>query len=173
MQHATFTVHLNYTYSLLLIDLIIYLYLFVVLAHFLDILSGMKLSMPVLSDRISPVFDESRRLLVVEIENGCEINRKEEPLKGMGPPWKALRLIELGVNVLICSAISWPLEKSLTTAGIQVVPHTCGPVEEILRAYITGRLTEESFLMPGCRRRQRRCNAGPETGSGRRNRKGK
>jgi len=132
----------------------------------------MKVAIPVLHERVSPVFDESRRLLVVEILEGREVHREEDSLREVRPPWKALHLIERGVNVLICSGISWPLEKSLTAAGVHVIPHTCGPVEEILQAYLAGRLTEHSFLMPGCRRRQRRCHGGIEPGPRRRSRRG-
>jgi predicted Fe-Mo cluster-binding NifX family protein len=119
--------------------------------------TGMKVSIPVLSDRISPVFDESRTVLLVEIDSGKEIDRRRETLQDMGPPSKASYLIGIGVNVLICSAISWPLERRLLAAGIQVIPHTCGPVEEVLRAYLSGQLTDHSFLIPGCRRRRSRC----------------
>jgi len=114
----------------------------------------MKVSIPVLDNRISPVFDESRRVLIVEVEDGVEIDRCEEPLHGMGPLWKVMHLTGLGVNVLICSAISCHLQRRLMAAGVQVIPHTCGSVEEVLNAFLSGRLTEHSFLMPGCRRRQ-------------------
>jgi len=131
----------------------------------------MKVSIPVLSNRISPVFDEARKVLLIEVAEGMEIGRQEAPLHGFGPLWKAMHLVELGVDVLICSAISWPLERRLVAAGIQVIPHTCGPVEEVLGAYLSGRLTENSFLMPGCRRRRGRRHGGFNGGynRGRRN----
>ncbi len=113
----------------------------------------MKVSIPVLDNRISPVFDEARKVLLSEIEDGREVARCEEPLVGMGPLWKAMHLVGLGVDVLICSAISCAVERRLVAAGIQVIPHTCGSVEDVLCAYISGRLTAHSFLMPGCRRR--------------------
>jgi len=120
---------------------------------------------------MSPVFDESKKVLLIEIEDGREIGRREEPLPGKGQPWKAMHLIGLGVHILICSAISWPLERRLQAAGIQVIPHTCGPVEEVLLAYLAGQLTEHSFLMPGCRRRRERCHGRVQAGMQRRNRK--
>jgi len=123
----------------------------------LDVYEAMKISIPILFDRISPVFDEARKVLLIEIAGGKEVSRTEESLPAQGPPWKAMHLIGLGVKVLICSAISWPLERRLLAADIQVIPHTCGPVEDVLQAYLAGRLTDHSFLMPGCRRRRGRC----------------
>jgi len=130
----------------------------------------MKVSIPILFDRISPVFDEARKILLVEIQGGKEVDRREEPLPLTGPPWKAMHLIQLGVDVLICSAISWPLERRLLSAEIQVIPHTCGPVQDVLQAYLAGQLTDHSFLMPGCRRRRGRCPNRPHGGRHGRNR---
>lgn len=126
----------------------------------------MKVSIPVLSDRISPVFDESRTLLLIEIEDGKEVRRREETLHGMGPLSKTVHLVGLGVDILICSAISWPLERRLAAAGVQVISQTCGPVDDVLNAYLSGRLTEHAFLTPGCRCRRGRRHGG---GAGRSN----
>jgi predicted Fe-Mo cluster-binding NifX family protein len=138
----------------------------------LDKQLAMKVSIPLLSNRISPVFDESRTLLLVEIDSGKVIERRQETLQDTGPPVTASYLIGVGVNVLICSAISWPLERRLLAAGIQVIPHTCGPVEEVLSAYLSGQLTEHSFLTPGCLRRRCRCQSrsGGPGGRGRKRR---
>jgi predicted Fe-Mo cluster-binding NifX family protein len=64
----------------------------------------------------------------------------------------------LGVDVLICGAISAPLRAVLAAEGVRVIPNRCGFVEEVLRAFLSGELTEQAFLMPGCREqpRQRR-----------------
>jgi predicted Fe-Mo cluster-binding NifX family protein len=62
--------------------------------------------------------------------------------------------------VLICGAISRPLEAMLLSAGVEVIPQTCGPVEEVLKAFMSGKLTEKAFLMPGCCGRRRRFHDG-------------
>ena len=41
----------------------------------------------------------------------------------------------------------------LATKGVEVIPHICGPVEDVLRAYVSGHLTGQAFLMPGSYRR--------------------
>ena len=116
----------------------------------------MKVAIPISSGGISPVFDVSRHLLVVEIEGGKEVSRHEEEIRETELTHRVQQLTGLGVNMLICGAISWPLERMLVSAGVQVVSKTCGPVEEVLQAFASGKLTEKAFLMPGCWGRRRR-----------------
>ena len=115
--------------------------------------------------RISPVFDAAKRLLLVDIENGREVGRTEQIVEEpeLGP--RARRVAEFGAEVLICGAISRPLEAMLLSAGVEVIPQTCGPVEDVLEAFISGRLTEQAFVMPGCCGRRRRFHAGRHTGN--------
>ena len=78
----------------------------------------------------------------------------------------ARRLAELGVDVLVCGAISWPLEALLTASGIRVIPLVCGGVEEMVRAFRGGTLGDERFTMPGCCRKRRRRNRRRREGGG-------
>ena len=112
--------------------------------------SIMRTAIPVSDGRISPVFDAARRLLLVDIENGREVRRTEQTVEEpeLGP--RARRVAESGADVLICGAISRPLEAMLLSAGVGVIPQTCGPVEDVLKAFISGKLTEQAFVMPGC-----------------------
>jgi len=119
----------------------------------------MRVAIPIWNNRISPVFDVAERVLVLDIDNGIEINRQEEMINAATFQQRSRRLCELEVNSLICEAISKPLEVMLLSSGIQVIPHTCGPLEEVIKTFISRGLTESDFLMPGCcRRRQGRCN---------------
>ena len=104
-------------------------------------LSIMRTAIPISAGRISPVFDAARRLLLVDIENGREVWRTEQIVEEpeLGP--RARRAAEFGADVLICGAISRPLEAMPSSAGVEIIPQTCGPVEDVLRAFISGRLT--------------------------------
>ena len=115
----------------------------------------MKLSVPVCAGRISPVFDVARRLLLVDIEGSGEVGRHEESIPEIDPMVRARHVAGLGVNVLICGGISRTLEMMLVATGVKVIPETCGPVEEVIRAFVSGEFTDRSFLMPGCCRRKR------------------
>ncbi len=72
----------------------------------------------------------------------------------------ALLQRQLDVDILISGGISTLLEATLTSLGVLVIPHTCGPTEEVLQALAEGRLQDKAFLMPGCCRRRRRLESG-------------
>lgn len=100
-------------------------------------------------DRVSPVFDVSDRLLLIDIENGRVSKRKKTALNCSDPLHRAREVFRLGVHVLICGAVSRPLETALESTGIRVVGFICGGLEEVLRAYLKGRLGDKRFQMPG------------------------
>jgi predicted Fe-Mo cluster-binding NifX family protein len=59
-------------------------------------------------------------------------------------------LAELGIDVLLCAAISQSMLRALQGCGIRVIPHLCGEVEAILQAFSSGHLRRSEFRMPGC-----------------------
>ena len=87
--------------------------------------------------------------------------RRQLRIADVDPVDKAKRIVELDASVLICGAVSWSLEAMLASAGMRVIPNTCGLLDEVVNAFYSGYLTEQAFLMPGCpgrRHRQRhRC----------------
>ena len=116
---------------------------------------GMNVAVPVLDGRVSPVFDVAQTVVVVELEGGRELRRYLVPLRSLDVLQRVRDLSQHGVDVLICGAVSWPLEAALGAAGIRVIPQTCGLVEEVLGAFLTGGLDDRAFLMPGCCGRRR------------------
>ena len=126
------------------------------MARALPALLLMRVGIPTWDGRVSPVLDVARRLLLVEIEGNAEVARREADLEAVPLATRVKRIRELDVEILVCGAVSWPLEAALLSAGVRVIPQTCGPVEEVLRAFLSGRLTDEAFLMPGCCGRRRR-----------------
>jgi predicted Fe-Mo cluster-binding NifX family protein len=110
----------------------------------------MKVAIAHWENRISPVFDVSDRLLLVEIVNGKEVNRLDIVLTCHGPIERAREVYHLGTQVLLCGAISRPMETALSTAGVQVIGFICGDLEDIFNAFICGRITDKCYKMPGC-----------------------
>ncbi len=119
----------------------------------------MKVAIPHWRGRVSPVFDVAGTVLVAEIDEGAAQARREVILDCEVPQDRAARLAETGVEVLICGAVCRPLEMALSAAGIDVIPQTCGDVEQILTAFARGELRQDAFLMPGCCGRRRRFGA--------------
>ena len=110
----------------------------------------MKLAIPIYNDNISNVFDFAHKLLLVDIENDKEANRSEVALENQLLPQRAGQLKNLGVDVLVCGAISLILANMVTASGIQVLPYVSGSINDVLQAYLTGQLAKPEFTMPGC-----------------------
>ncbi len=129
----------------------------------------MKVALAIWNGRISPVFDVARQLLLLEIVDGKVIDRREEVLPGTELQAQARRLTALAPQALICGAISRPLAALLAAAPIKVVPFTAGTVEDVLAAWLAGKLPQPALCMPGCGcRRRQRCPGGRAGGAGRR-----
>jgi len=110
----------------------------------------MKIAIPVYGDYVSNVFDFAHKLLLVDIENSKETNQSEVALESQSLPQRAGQLKSLGVDVLVCGAISRVLANMVTASGIQVLPYITGSIDDVLQAYLTGQLVKPEFSMPGC-----------------------
>lgn len=113
----------------------------------------MKVAVPIWLGRVAPVFDVAGQLVLVELADGEEIDRRQETLGDLKPEQRAGKLSDLGVDTLICGALSEPLETLLKDSGVQVLGRVCGNLDEVLKAYCAGSLKEDRFAMPGCRGR--------------------
>lgn len=98
---------------------------------------------------VSPVFDVARNVLSVSIEDGQGQIRQELPLDTADPFLRAQKIKDLGVEVVVCGAISRAYEMALSSKGIKVIGSVCGPVEDVLSAFLDGTLGDSKFLMPG------------------------
>jgi len=117
----------------------------------------MRVGIPTWCGRVSPVFDVARHLLLVDVDEGKAVGRIEAHIEEGQLCARVKRVADLGVNTLICGAISESLEAALVSGGVQVIPHTCGPVEQVLCAFLAGTLADDVTLMPGfCGRLHRR-----------------
>jgi len=102
-------------------------------------------------DRVSPVFDVSDSLLLIDINEEGRKKRRAVMLTHRHPLQRALEVANLGVDVLICGAISHALERFLIGAGIEVNCFICGDIDGVIEAYRHGQLTQDRFQMPGAR----------------------
>ncbi|MDQ1333461.1 MAG: hypothetical protein QG552_411 [Thermodesulfobacteriota bacterium] len=121
----------------------------------------MKIAVSVWEGRVSPVFDTASRLLILDVEETGEASRFEVFLDEQTCSRKCSRIQVLGVEVLICGAISRHFQGVLTATGIHVIPWVCGPVSEVMSAYMEGTLSHSRYLMPGCRHRRVSCGREP------------
>jgi len=114
---------------------------------------SMRVALPVWANRVSPVFDVARQILIVEVIGGEAAFSENHGVRG---PDRVGLLSALGADVVICGAISHDLEERLVASGVEVVTEIRGNVEDVIRAYADGSLTSTRFSMPGCHCRRRR-----------------
>lgn len=111
----------------------------------------MKVAVTVWKERISPVFDASRRLLIANIENARVTERFYVIFDPGMPSNLAQTLTELDVPVLICGAVSQGPANLIVAGGITLIPFIAGEVDRVLEVYARGNSLSPAFVMPGCR----------------------
>ncbi len=116
----------------------------------------MKAAFTVGQERIAPVFDVTGTALVVESDGLKILSREGVLLPDGSAEVKVDRLVGLGVEHLICGAISRPVQLSASKQGIVIHPFVSGRIEEILSAWLEGSLDDSNYRMPGCGRQGRR-----------------
>ena len=109
----------------------------------------MKLALTVWEDRISPVADSARKLLVVEIGSRSIRDRKLEHFINESIFERARRLADLDTRILICGAISDFFAGLVKGYGIRLIPRIRGQVEEVVDAFLGETLTDPKFAMIG------------------------
>jgi predicted Fe-Mo cluster-binding NifX family protein len=109
----------------------------------------MKAAFSVWDNRIAPVFDVARQILLVETRSGRIVREAQERLADT-PMQNVAFLVEQGVGVLVCGAISRPLQDMITAYGIRVIPFVAGDLQEVINAWLSGKREIDLFAMPGC-----------------------
>ena len=127
----------------------------------------MKIALSVWNNYISNVFDFSHSFLLAEVQDGLISDKTEVSLPWQSELHRLCRLKEMGVELIICGAISRRLMNMLDSCGIKVLPFVNGSVNDVLEAFVSGKLDQPEFVMPaswpgarrgfGRRQRQMRC----------------
>ena len=103
--------------------------------------------MPVWEDNMAPIFDAAQRLLVVEVRDGIEVDRRSVSLEEEALSGQVERLEHLGIRVLVCNWISKPLANFLDEVGTTVIHGISGSPDAVLAAYFAGELPGPRWAM--------------------------
>ena len=117
----------------------------------------MKIAIPEHQGRIAPVFDTCRRILVFAREGDCESMIAQEDWSAVSRQGRAVRLKQLGIDVLLCGGISCWVEDQIQVQGIRLVAWLAGDVPKVLTAFREGTIMDPEYAMPGtllCRQRR-------------------
>ncbi|MBN1163538.1 MAG: NifB/NifX family molybdenum-iron cluster-binding protein [Candidatus Krumholzibacteriota bacterium] len=127
----------------------------------------MKIAITKWNNRVSPVFDEARSLTVIDVEDGKERGRNDCFVPEHSVRGKVRSLVELGIDTVICGAVSREMSRAINQKGIQLIPWVSGEVEEVLSAYLADELSVAKYSMPGCKWSRGKTGTGKGAAGGR------
>jgi len=110
----------------------------------------MRVALTAWEDRISPVFDSARTLLIADIKKKKVTSRQHIFFNPEKTSLLTETLNKLNIEVLLCGAISEIPSNIIIASGIALVPFISGNVEQVLEAYASDIQIIPGFLMPGC-----------------------
>lgn len=92
---------------------------------------------------------------MIDVTGGTIVRRETASLAARDPFGRAAEVAGLGVQVLICGALSDVLERALIAAGVRVIAFICGDLDAVIAAFLRRGLADGRFQMPGGPRRGR------------------
>jgi predicted Fe-Mo cluster-binding NifX family protein len=112
----------------------------------------MKVAIPIFGSRISPRFDFSPEIWIIEVERGEVVSQEKLPMAHLNLPQRLEQITSNGVDKVICGGIDGFSRNQLGCRGIDVVQDVIGDAEVALHFFMRGRLRPEFC----CERRRRR-----------------
>jgi predicted Fe-Mo cluster-binding NifX family protein len=109
-----------------------------------------RIAVTVWEQRISPVFDSGRTLLIAEIKNNALVSTSYLTFDFHQPAELLQMLHAEKVKIIICGAISEGSANILLAAGFQLISFITGDVGQVLETFVKGDPLGEDFKMPGC-----------------------
>ena len=112
----------------------------------------MKIAIPIFGDRISPRFDFSPEMWVIEVERGKVVGQEKLSTANLNLPQRLEQITSNGVDRVICGGIDGLSRNQLGSRGIDVVQDVIGDADIVFDLFLRGR------LRPGfcCEKRERR-----------------
>lgn len=120
----------------------------------------MRVAVTVFESRVSPRFDCATGVLVTTVADGTVGEPELVPVDGSNPLTRVARLRELGVEAVVCGAVTGFELRQLAANGIEVLPWVCCDAETALAALARGELVAGLPQRGRCRRGQRRGRCG-------------
>lgn len=103
---------------------------------------SMRLAISYWQNYISPVFDFSENMLLIDIINDQITHSETTSLDSNMPFGRAQILSDWGVDVLICGAISQTSRMVIAAKDIRIISYLFGSWEDALVSFINGQLDD-------------------------------
>ncbi|MGQ9842995.1 MAG: NifB/NifX family molybdenum-iron cluster-binding protein [Spirochaetota bacterium] len=99
-------------------------------------------ALPVFQDRLSPLFDEARKFIVITLEGDSIVEQAIVDISENSAFIRIERLKEMGVTVILCGAISDTLARFIIEREFLLYSWLRGTVSEVLEQYLQGTLPQ-------------------------------
>ncbi|MCG8620019.1 MAG: NifB/NifX family molybdenum-iron cluster-binding protein [Desulfobacterales bacterium] len=109
----------------------------------------MRIAVTAWGNRVSPVFDSARTLLIADIENQAVTRTTYKSFHPDDMSGLAELLKRLDAPTLICGAISTQPAEVLTAHRIKLISFVSGNALEILSTFARRNTVDEAHMMPG------------------------
>lgn len=122
----------------------------------------MKIAVPAFGEMIAATFDFAGEIVILDCINGIVINKQRSVFIEEYLPLRAAKLKELGIEVVICGAISNPAIVILQYHTIRVIAGIAGEIDAVTSEFLNGNSTLLRYSLPGfagrgcVRKKQRR-----------------
>jgi predicted Fe-Mo cluster-binding NifX family protein len=125
----------------------------------------MKIAIPTFGTRVSPRFDCAQSVLIVTIDNGKAVKRQEYAASDWTPRERIKKLLELGVDTIVCGGVDQWSIGALRSAGATVYCWVAGEAETSLAALLRGDLDAQAAMedRDGCHCRRLAGNGNKDT----------
>jgi predicted Fe-Mo cluster-binding NifX family protein len=108
-----------------------------------------KVAIPIFQNRVSPVLDSCRHMLVIDIEQDTEVDRENIYLGEMSLTERCDIFAKLEVTIVICGGVSEIFSNMLMGANIRLVNGIAGDMDDVIAAFLGECLDNPRFYMPG------------------------
>ena len=100
----------------------------------------MKIAIPIFGNRISPRFDFSPEIWVIEVERGKVVKQERLFTTNLSLPHRLEQITSNGVDKVICGGIDGLSRNQLVNKGIDVVQDVIGDADIVIDLFLRGRL---------------------------------
>jgi predicted Fe-Mo cluster-binding NifX family protein len=100
----------------------------------------MKIAIPIFGNRVSPRFDFSPEMWIIEVERGEVLRQEKLPTVNLNLPQRLEQIASNGVDKVICGGIDGFCQDHLGSKGIDVVQDVIGDAEIVFDLFMRGRL---------------------------------
>ena len=114
-----------------------------------------RVAIPIYQNRVSPVFDSCRHMLIIDVEQGTEMNRETVYLDEMSLTERCGLLAKLEVTMVVCGGVSELFANMLLGANMRLLHGIAGKIDDVIKAFLGERLDIPQFYMPGFRQDNR------------------